>query len=162
LPGRSPAGAFAVAAPRPATGPTLAFLQLLLGSANAAFSGHLLLGIDDPADELVARQRRDVPPGTERRGVGDERLAQVKRKLVDNPAGHSFAAHKTTLAVCEAARRVQGDPAAKKSAQRAIEGCCPDAVRGSDGRRTSSFNGKVTPSNGDTVGKNEGIAPPGV
>ena len=65
------AGAFAVAAPRPAAGPTLAFLQLLLGSANAAFSSHLLLGIHDPADELVAGQGRDVLPGIECRGVGD-------------------------------------------------------------------------------------------
>jgi len=48
------AGALAVLAPWPAAGPTLAFLQLLLGPANAAFSGHLLLGILDPADELVA------------------------------------------------------------------------------------------------------------
>src|SRR5207245_721179 len=37
------AGALAVPAPWPAAGPTLAFLQLLLGPANAAFSGHLLL-----------------------------------------------------------------------------------------------------------------------
>ena len=28
-------------------GPTLAFVQRLLGPANAAFSGHLLLGIRD-------------------------------------------------------------------------------------------------------------------
>jgi len=45
---------FAVVAPRPAAGPTLALLELLLGSANAAFSGRRLLGILDPADELVA------------------------------------------------------------------------------------------------------------
>jgi len=39
------AGALAVLAPWPTAGPTLAFLQFLLGPANAAFSGHLLLGI---------------------------------------------------------------------------------------------------------------------
>jgi hypothetical protein len=39
-------------APWPAAGPTLAFLQLLLGPANAAFSGRLLFGILDPADEI--------------------------------------------------------------------------------------------------------------
>jgi hypothetical protein len=70
-------GAFAVVAPRPAAGPTLAFLELLLGSANASFSGRLLLGILDPADELVAGQRREVPPGSERRWAGDQRVAQV-------------------------------------------------------------------------------------
>src|ERR1039458_7969480 len=41
------AGALAVPAPRPAAGPTPAFLQFLLGPANAPFSGHLLLGILD-------------------------------------------------------------------------------------------------------------------
>jgi len=87
-----------VVAPRPAAGPTLAFLKLLLGSANAAFSGHLLLGILDPADELVAGQRPDVLPGSERRRVGDQSFAQVFRKLVHHPTGHSLAAHKTTLA----------------------------------------------------------------
>jgi hypothetical protein len=93
------ASAFSVVAPRPAAGPTLAFLKLLLGSANAAFSGHLLLGILDPADELVAGQRRDVPPGSERRRVGDQRFAQVFRKLVNHPTGHSWD-HRTRLAGC--------------------------------------------------------------
>jgi len=91
------AGALAVVAPRPAAGPTLAFLKLLLGSTNAAFSGHLLLGVLDPADELVATQRRDVHPGSERCRVGDQRFAQVSRKLVHHPTGHSSAAHTTTL-----------------------------------------------------------------
>ena len=81
------AGALAVLAPWPAAGPTLAFLQLLLGPANAAFSGHLLLGILDPADELVAGQRRDVLPGIECRGVGDQRLAQVSGSLCTTPPG---------------------------------------------------------------------------
>jgi len=57
-------GALAVLAPWPAAGPTLAFLQLLPGPSDAAFSGLLLLGILDPADELVAGQGRDVFPGT--------------------------------------------------------------------------------------------------
>jgi len=69
------AGALAVLAPWPAARPTLAFLKLLLGPANAAFPGRLLLGIFDPADELVAGQRRDVLPGNESRGVGDQRFA---------------------------------------------------------------------------------------
>src|SRR5437868_7018590 len=91
------AGALAVLAPWPAAGPTLAFLQLLLGPANAASSGHFLLGILDPADELVAGQRRDVLPGIECRGVGGQRLAQVSWKLVHHPTGHSRAAHRATV-----------------------------------------------------------------
>src|SRR5437868_1305616 len=90
------AGALAVLAPWPAAGPTLAFLQLLLGPANATFSGQFLLGILDPANELVAGQRRDVLPGIECRGVGGQRLAQVCRKLVHHPTGHS-AAHRATV-----------------------------------------------------------------
>jgi len=88
-----PASALAVLAARPAAGPALAFFQLLLGPANAARSGHLLLGILDPADELVARQGRDVLPGSECRGVGDQRVAQVCGQLVHHPTGHWFAAH---------------------------------------------------------------------
>src|SRR5258708_1439745 len=80
-------------APRPTAGPALAFLQLLLSPANAALSGRLLLGIVDPTDELVARQGRDVLPGSERRAVGDQRRAQVCRQLVHHAAGHSLAAH---------------------------------------------------------------------
>ena len=68
------AGALAVLAAWPAAGPTLAFLQLFLGPTNAAFSGRRLLGVLDPADELVAGQGCDVLPGIERRRVGDQRL----------------------------------------------------------------------------------------
>src|ERR1039458_6552304 len=93
------AGALAVPAPWPAAGPTLAFLQLLLGPADAAFSGHLLLGILDPADELVSGQRRDVLPRIECCRVGHQPLAQVCGKLVHHPTGHSLAAHRATVAV---------------------------------------------------------------
>jgi len=90
--------AFAVDAPRPAARPTLAFLELFLGSANALFSGYLLLGILYPADELVAGQRRYVRPGVERRSVGGQSFAKVFRKLVHHSTGHSMA-HETTIAL---------------------------------------------------------------
>lgn len=93
------AGALAVPAPRPATRPTLSFLQLLLGPANAALARCLLLCVLDPAYELVAGQGRDVLPRTEGGGVGDERLAKVTGKLVDHPAGHCPAAHRTKVTV---------------------------------------------------------------
>ena len=84
--------ALPVRAPRPAAGPALALLQLLLGPADPAFSGRLLFGVLDPADELVAGQRRDVLPGIESRGVGDQGLAQVAWKLVHHSTGHPRAA----------------------------------------------------------------------
>src|SRR3982074_2450351 len=97
-----PVSALAVLAPRPAARPALAFLQLLLGPANTALSGHLLLGILDPADELVARQGRNVLPGGECRGIGDQRLAQVFGQLVHHPTGHSLAAHLATVTLYQA------------------------------------------------------------
>src|SRR3982074_514963 len=92
--GPLPAGAVAVLTPRPAARPALALLQLLLGPPNAALSGGLLLGILDPADELVAGQRRHVLPGIERHGVGHQRRTQVRRQFMPHPTGHSLAAHR--------------------------------------------------------------------
>src|SRR5680860_209576 len=71
--------AFAVLASRPAAGAALTLLQLLPRAPNSTFAGGLLFGVLDPADELVARQGRDVVPGIERRGAGTQRLAQVSR-----------------------------------------------------------------------------------
>src|ERR1700680_180546 len=93
LGGPLPTGAVAVLAPWPAAGPALAFLQLLLRPPNAALSGPVLLGILDPADELVAGQGRDVFPGIECRAVGDQRLTQVRGQLMHHPTGHSPSAH---------------------------------------------------------------------
>jgi hypothetical protein len=92
------AGALAVLAPGPAAGPTLTFLQLFLGPANATLPGRQLLGVLDPADELVASQRRDVVPRIESRAVCDQRLAQICRKLVHHPTGYPGAAHRATVA----------------------------------------------------------------
>ncbi|MFY9763638.1 MAG: hypothetical protein WAK42_01300, partial [Mycobacterium sp.] len=47
------AGALAMLAPRPAARPALAFVELLLGPADVALPGGLLLGVIDPADELA-------------------------------------------------------------------------------------------------------------
>ena len=92
------AGSLAVLAPRPATRPTLALLQFLLGPANAALPGHLLLGILHPADEFVSCQGCDVLPGIESRAIRRERLAKVCRKLVHYPTGHPWIAHGITVA----------------------------------------------------------------
>jgi hypothetical protein len=80
-------------APRPATRPAPAFLKFLLRPADPARSGLLLFGIFDPANELVARQRRDVLPGSQRHGVSDQGLAEVCGELVHDSTGYSLAAH---------------------------------------------------------------------
>jgi hypothetical protein len=67
-------GAIAMLTPWPAAGSALAFFELFFGPTNSALSGYFLFGILDPADELVPGQRRDVHPGVEGRGIGDECL----------------------------------------------------------------------------------------
>jgi hypothetical protein len=64
------ARALTVTASWPAAGPTLALLQFLLGAADPAFARLLLLGIFDPANELIAGQRCDVIPSLKRDRVG--------------------------------------------------------------------------------------------
>jgi len=91
--GRLAAGAVAMLASRPAARPALTFFQLLLGPPNSPLPGSWLLGILNPADELVARQRRDVLPRIEGRDVGEQRSTQVWGQLVHNPTGNSLAAH---------------------------------------------------------------------
>ncbi len=91
------AGPCAVAATRPAAGPSLALFELLLSTTDATLSSRLLLGVLYPADELVARQRGDVRPEIEGSAVRGERLTQVGRQLMDDPAGHPLATHVTTV-----------------------------------------------------------------
>jgi hypothetical protein len=81
-------------ASRPAAGSPLAFFEFLLGPANATLSGWLLLGVFDPTDELVARQRGDVVPGGKCRGISEQRRAQIRRQLVHDSAGYLLAAHR--------------------------------------------------------------------
>jgi hypothetical protein len=69
------------------------------GSGGCDVLGSAPAGHPRPADELVSGQRRDVLPGIECRGVGDQCLAQVCGKLVHHPAGHSLAAHRATVAL---------------------------------------------------------------
>lgn len=83
-------------APRPTAGPALALLQFLLGSADPPLTSLDLLGILDPADEFVPRQRRDVFPRRQRRGVVLQRCAQVGRQRVDYPA-RNLLVHSATL-----------------------------------------------------------------
>ena len=88
-----PASALPMCAAGPAARTSLTFLQLLRSPADATFAGRLLLGVLDPADEFVARQRRDVLPSNKRSRVADQRVAQVSWKFVHHPTGQSGAAH---------------------------------------------------------------------
>jgi len=99
------AGSLAVFASWPAARAPLTFLQFLLGSANAPFSGRLLFGVLDPADEFVPGQRRDVLPGNQCSGIADQRIAQVSWEPVHHPTGHSRATHEATVASSEELNR---------------------------------------------------------
>ena len=87
------ADAVAVFASGPAARSALAFHKFLPGPANAALPGRLLFGSFDPADELIAGQRRDVLPCIECLRVSDQRAAQVSWKLVHYSPGHLRLAH---------------------------------------------------------------------
>jgi hypothetical protein len=86
-------------ASRPAAGSAHAFFELFLGTTNAALARLLLLGILDPADELVASAGRDVQPRRQSSLVGKQCLPQVRGQLVHHTTGKPLAAHGTTLAL---------------------------------------------------------------
>jgi len=94
----SPSSAFPVLAPWPTAGAALTRLELLLSAADTAFASLRLLGVIDPADELVACERGDVPPGSQDDGVGEQRRPQVCGQLVHDPAGNSLTTHAATIA----------------------------------------------------------------
>lgn len=71
------AGALAMLTSGPAARSALAFFELFLSTPNAPLPSDLLFGIFHPTDELVAPQRRDVLPQRQRRGIRDQRRAQI-------------------------------------------------------------------------------------
>ena len=143
-----PTGALTVLAPWPAAGPTLAFLQFLPGTTNAAFSGHLLLGILHPANELIASQRRDVLPCVECCGIGDQRLSKVSWEFVHDPTGHSRAVHSATLALTLAliARLVcMLSCLFSASSSKLGRSRCPQGIRLLLGQRCDHFDDVLAP-----------------
>jgi len=85
--------ALAVLAPRPAARASHAVLELLLGPPNASLSSHRLLGILDPADELVTSQWRDVLPRIQRGRIREQRIAQIAGQDVHRTTRDSSTAH---------------------------------------------------------------------
>lgn len=83
-------------AARPATRSAHTLFELLFRPPHAAGSRDILLGVFDPADEFIPRERRDVLPCFERRGICDQDCTQVTGKLVHSPTGDSRATHEPT------------------------------------------------------------------
>ena len=88
-----PTVAFPVRASRPTARSAFPFLKLLLSPSDAPLAGRGLLRIFDPADELVASQRRDVLPSRQRRHVSHQRGTQIGRKLMDHATRHCQSNH---------------------------------------------------------------------
>jgi len=106
------ARSLAMFATGPAAGSTLALFEFFIGSSNSTLAGGLLLGVFDPADELVAGEHGDVVPGCERCGVRSQRLAEVGRKWVHDTTrnvgvAHIFHGNKHTAFMRLAIRRPQ-------------------------------------------------------
>lgn len=74
-------------AARPTAGPTESIFQFLARPADSPLTGCGLLGVVDPTDELIARQRCDVPPGGQCPRMGGERRPQIVRQIVHHTAG---------------------------------------------------------------------------
>ena len=81
----------------PAARAALTFLELLLGSPNATLPGGDLLGVFNPADELIACQRRDVVPRRKRGVVGGKCHAQVGWKVVHHSTRDAPTSHASML-----------------------------------------------------------------
>lgn len=89
--------ALSVRAARPTARSALSPFELFLSSSDAPLAGRRLLRVFNPADELVASQRRDVVPSLQRRRVTDKRGAQVGRKLMNYATGHRYSGHTPIL-----------------------------------------------------------------
>ena len=80
-------------ATRPAARTTHAVLKLLLSSADATSPSLVTLRVLNPADELVAREWRDVPPSCEGNGVADQSPPQVGGQSMHHSSWDALAAH---------------------------------------------------------------------
>ena len=83
----------AMRATRPAAGPAHASLQLVDANRDTPLPGGLLLGRSDPADPLVAGQRREVRPELPDRAVSADGFAEVGREQMHRAARESGSCH---------------------------------------------------------------------
>jgi len=76
----------AVRAARPATRTPFPFAEVLAAPGDPLAPGFRLLCGFDPADPFVAGERRDIRPGGKGRWMKLQRLGEVRRKVMDDPA----------------------------------------------------------------------------
>jgi hypothetical protein len=90
-------GSLSMCAARPTTGTALTLFEFFLGPTNPPLACHLLFGVIDPANELIASERRDVPPRIEGGIVRDERATQIGREFMDHATRYPLSAHLSRL-----------------------------------------------------------------
>src|SRR5688572_27165557 len=76
----------------PTTGPALTVFEAGTAPFDAAGSSFCFFGRLDPADPLVARERRNVLPRLQRFRVEDQSLFQVSGQVMDHTARDIFFA----------------------------------------------------------------------
>jgi hypothetical protein len=93
----------------PAAGPALARRQILATPVDALAAGLRLLRGFDPADPLVARERRDIEPGRHRFGLRFQCRSQIGGEIVDDTARNALlvshgAVDKANAGLCKSPR----------------------------------------------------------
>ena len=89
----------AVRAAWPATRPAHAFLKFGAYPLDVLLSSFRSLHGNNPADPLIARQRRNVFPFCPRRRIGNENVSQIRRHSVYRAGRDRFLGHGFILSV---------------------------------------------------------------
>ena|SRR6266566_3013458 len=77
----------------PATRPARSFLKFRAYALNVLPSGFRFLDGDNPADPLIARERRNVLPFCPCGRVRNENVSQIRWYTVDRASGDRFLGH---------------------------------------------------------------------
>ena len=81
----------------PTTGPALSGGKIFARHSEPLASRLSLLGVLDPADPLITRERRDILPVRPRRGVRNEHFSQICRYAVHNARRKFCFSHASIL-----------------------------------------------------------------
>jgi len=84
----------------PTTRPAHSFYKLGVRPFNPVTPCLRFLGRNNPADPLIARQRRNILPGWSRRFGGSNDFSQVRRKFMDHTGGNLPAGRQDFFLTC--------------------------------------------------------------
>jgi hypothetical protein len=92
-------------APGPAAGPAFAVEEITLYALDLAGPRLLFLGHFDPANPLVAGERREIDPCRQGLCVGQQKSRQIFRDFMDNATRNDF---------CQLAHMLRNGPSAER------------------------------------------------